>query len=348
MFAQASAQLARLVPFDGCAWLAADPGTGLPTAPTLIQNFADPNPGQCMGLWRREFLVKDVNLYRDIARAAMPAAALRSAAVDPRRSTRYRTFIRPCGFEDELRAVLRVGETTWGLLALMRRAGSPPFGEPETRLVASLSAPLGEALRHRARPLHSWSAGRRQPGPGVLMFDRRVNLVAASEAARAWLDELPHDDRLPSDLGIGMPMWVAAAASRAASVDHKEGDGTARVRVRTRRGTWLICHATRLTGAAEGVAVVLEPAQAAEIAPIIVEAYGLTAREREVTRLIARGLGTAQIAREMFLSTHTVRDYVKAVLQKVEVSTRGELMAKLYAEHYEPLHLAGAVVSRTT
>jgi hypothetical protein len=34
------------------------------------------------------------------------------------------------------------------------------------------------------------------------------------------------------------------------------------------------------------VAVILEPALAPEIAPLIVEAYGLTGRERDVTRLV--------------------------------------------------------------
>jgi DNA-binding CsgD family transcriptional regulator len=44
------------------------------------------------------------------------------------------------------------------------------------------------------------------------------------------------------------------------------------------------------------------------------------------------------MASELFLSAHTVRDYVKAIFQKVDVSSRGELVAKLFAEHYQPTH----------
>jgi DNA-binding CsgD family transcriptional regulator len=89
------------------------------------------------------------------------------------------------------------------------------------------------------------------------------------------------------------------------------------------------------------VAVVIEPAKSAEVAPIIIEAYGLTTRERDVVRTIARGLSTAEMAAELFLSTHTVRDYVKSVFDKVGVSSRGELVAKLFAEHYsDALHTA--------
>ena len=34
-----------------------------------------------------------------------------------------------------------------------------------------------------------------------------------------------------------------------------------------------------------------------------------------------------------------MRDHVKAIFDKVGVSSRGELVAKLFAEHYGPIHL---------
>jgi DNA-binding CsgD family transcriptional regulator len=109
------------------------------------------------------------------------------------------------------------------------------------------------------------------------------------------------------------------------------------VRLRSPSGRWLVLHATclrDLDGDPGSVAVVIEPAQGEEIAPIIVEAYDLSPREQEVTRLIASGLRTAEIAAKLFVSPHTVRDYVKAIFEKVGVSSRGELTAKLFAEHY--------------
>ena len=78
----------------------------------------------------------------------------------------------------------------------------------------------------------------------------------------------------------------------------------------------------------------IEPAKASEIAPIVVDAYSLTSREVEVTRLVARGLSTDEIASELFLSRHTIRDHLKAIFEKVGVSSRGELTSKLFAEHY--------------
>jgi DNA-binding CsgD family transcriptional regulator len=85
--------------------------------------------------------------------------------------------------------------------------------------------------------------------------------------------------------------------------------------------------------------VVVEPAKGSEIAPIIIEAYGLSPRERDVVKGLARGASTPELAAELFLSPHTVRDYIKTVFEKVGVSSRGELVAKLFAEHYaDPLH----------
>jgi hypothetical protein len=42
-----------------------------------------------------------------------------------------------------------------------------------------------------------------------------------------------------------------------------------------------------------------------------------------------------------------VRDYVKAMFEKVRVSSRGELVAKLFADHYAPVHLDPSQHDRT-
>ena len=51
----------------------------------------------------------------------------------------------------------------------------------------------------------------------------------------------------------------------------------------------------------------------------------LTAREREVLRLIARGFAYKQIARELHISQKTVESHVSAVLRKLQLSSRYEL-----------------------
>jgi hypothetical protein len=41
-----------------------------------------------------------------------------------------------------------------------------------------------------------------------------------------------------------------------------------------------------------------------------------------------------------------VRDYVKVIFDKVGVSSRGELVAKLFAEHYAPVHFESESLDR--
>jgi len=51
----------------------------------------------------------------------------------------------------------------------------------------------------------------------------------------------------------------------------------------------------------------------------------LTAREREVLRLIARGYAYKEIAKELFISVKTVETHVSNVLRKLQMSNRYEL-----------------------
>jgi DNA-binding NarL/FixJ family response regulator len=68
------------------------------------------------------------------------------------------------------------------------------------------------------------------------------------------------------------------------------------------------------------------PSAAAEERPSFdPELDQLTAREREVLRLIARGYTYKEIARELFISVKTVEHHVSSVLRKLQLSTRHQL-----------------------
>ena len=51
----------------------------------------------------------------------------------------------------------------------------------------------------------------------------------------------------------------------------------------------------------------------------------LTAREKEVMRLIARGYAYKEVAKELFISVKTVETHVSSVLRKLQLSNRREL-----------------------
>lgn len=73
----------------------------------------------------------------------------------------------------------------------------------------------------------------------------------------------------------------------------------------------------------------------------LLESHGLTQREVEIVILLARGLATKDVAAELTLSPHTVRDHIKTIFEKTGVNSRGELVARLFAEHLlEAFHAA--------
>jgi DNA-binding NarL/FixJ family response regulator len=57
---------------------------------------------------------------------------------------------------------------------------------------------------------------------------------------------------------------------------------------------------------------------------------GVTARERDVLVLVARGLSNTEISRELFLSQATVKTYVSRLFTKLDVRDRVQLAVLAY------------------
>jgi DNA-binding CsgD family transcriptional regulator len=73
----------------------------------------------------------------------------------------------------------------------------------------------------------------------------------------------------------------------------------------------------------------MEAAPAADLARLLMRAWGLTRREREVAQLVIDGLSSEDIAAALFISVHTVRDHLKVIFAKTGVSRRQDLVAAL-------------------
>lgn len=61
-------------------------------------------------------------------------------------------------------------------------------------------------------------------------------------------------------------------------------------------------------------------------------AMSITRRETEVLNLISHGYSRKQIADKMFLSQHTVNDYMKSLLAKFKANNVAELTRKGFEE----------------
>ena len=73
-----------------------------------------------------------------------------------------------------------------------------------------------------------------------------------------------------------------------------------------------------------------------EQAPDSTEAPGLTDREVEVLRLVARGLPNREIAEELVISENTVKNHVRNILEKLHLHSRVEAAVFAHRQHLLP------------
>jgi DNA-binding CsgD family transcriptional regulator len=327
----AARALRRVASFDGFCMLTIDPATLLPTGEVVEHGLPETAMARMAEI---EVAEVDFNKFAELAHASRPAASLSEATQgELDRSPRQRELRRPNGLGDELRAALVAESGTWGGVTLLRATG-PAFTAAETEFLGSVSGHLAEGLQ-RALLHTALSANQDDPDAGLLVLSNDNSVQLANSAAQQWIDELQSGD---GDTGR-LPVVVHAVASRArlAVAGHATGAATARARVSTRSGRWLLVRGSMLGDGPEArAAVILEPAPSPDLAPLIAAAYGLTDRERRVAQLVAQGHSTNEIASRLHLSPYTVQDHLKSIFDKVGVSARGELVARLFFEHYAP------------
>src|SRR5918996_4682829 len=341
---EAVRHLQKAIPVDASFFATADPATLLFTSAVLDDVLARATPQ----FVENEFLEDDSVKFVHLARGLSPVDSLGAATGGELASSpRYREILAPMGLGDELRAALVVGSKCWGFMCLHRERSSPNFTPDEAALLAKLTPHLAEGLR---TALLIGGVGGAQvtslppDGPGLLLLGDDLSLAAITPAAEGWLAEVAESDWPGSS---ELPEMVYAVAARLLALErggsHAPSDLMPRTRLRTASGRWLVLHASRLRAAdTEGqIAVIFEEARPSEIAPLIVDAYGLTKREGEITRLVLRGLSTAEVSKELHITPYTVRDHFKSIFDKVGVRSRRELVGQVFAQHYQPRMATG-------
>jgi DNA-binding CsgD family transcriptional regulator len=327
---QASEVLRDAVPhFTFPCWYTVDPASLLITS--HYNPFMPELPPDSLEL---EYYVEDVNQIIDVARSPSGLSTLHEATNgDPSGSPRWQANIE-MGGDQELVVALRTktGET-WGALGLYREPGQPMFDEQEKRFLQQSAPHLAEGAR-RALLFGEATDPESAQAPGLVVLTRDWQVESSTPGVEQWLRDLPDGDL---DKGT-LPSAVLSVAARALRcVEDGEPAEVAMARVLSRSGAWVVLHGAALQSGSDGrVAVIVEPAHPARITSLLMSAYGMTDRERDVTRLVLQGNSTAQIAEELVVSPHTVQQHLKSVFDKTGVRSRRDLVGKVFFTHYEP------------
>lgn len=333
---EAMTSLRRAVPFDSVCMGTMDPSTGLLTGTLKYGSLrgVDEHDHE-WGLI--EYGSEEPTSFARLGEQGVLAAGVRAGTVaPPDGSPRVADFMLPhFGFGDELRALCRDDHgRRWAGIALFRLSDETPFDADEVDYLGSLSGSL--ALGVRGGLLASLAAIGTSPlaGPIVLIVDGTNRVTRTSVGADERLAELTSGPL--SGIAGGLIGSLVGAARRYAQglTPHAP-----RSRVRAANGMWLVLHASPLSGGDGGgtdVAVTIEEARPPEIVPLVVAAFGLTPRERDITQLVLQGLDTRDIAGQLHLSAYTVQDHLKSVFDKAGVRSRRELIARVYFDQYVP------------
>ena len=332
-------QLGKVISIDVSFFATADPATLLFTGAVQDEILGRVTPQ----FLENEFLRNDVNKFVWLARNTPPIGGLvQATGQDLERSPRSREILTPLGLGDELRAALITGGACWGFMCLHRDRTSPPFTIGEAAFLARLTPHLAEGLR-KALLISAMTRPALPDEPGLLLLAEDLSLAAITPTAERWLAEVAAADWPHTQQALPYAISVAARLQALERDSDVQPNLLPKVRLRTASGHWLVLHASRLSGPSAGgqIAVIIEAARQAEVAPLIVQAYDLTKRESEILQLVVRGHSTAEIAATFHITANTVQDHLKAIFEKVGVRSRRELAGQLFAQQYQPRIVSG-------
>jgi DNA-binding CsgD family transcriptional regulator len=313
-------------------WYTVDPASLLITS--HVQEGLPEFPAEWLA---GEYYNEDVHQINDVLRSASGLSTLHEAAGgDPSGTKRWRRNMIMGGDQELLIRLRSKSGPVWGVLGLYREPDRQLFTESEKSFLQAAAPHLADGVR-RALLIGEATDPEDLDAPGLLIITERWEVESATPGVSRWMSELPDGDwnsgQIPSAV-------LAVAAQALRSTDGRTRSGEVAVaRVLSRSGIWMVLHGASLTsgaGASRRVAVIVEPAHPARIYPLLMSAYGLTAREQDITRLILQGRSTIDIALELSVSVHTVQEHLKSVFDKTCVRSRRDLVAKIFYAHYEP------------
>ncbi len=317
------AAIRAVVGFDAYAWLMTDPETSVGCAP-----LADvPCLPELPQLIRLKYLTT-VNRWTGLGgRVALLAEA---TGGELSRSLMWRDLLRHYRVSDIASSVYRDRFGCWGFLDLWRTGPAGRFGADEASFLSAIAGPVTAALRQAQAGTFMRGVARElvPPGPVVLLLAHDLEVQAQTPQTQQYL-------RLLVPPAPAQPPVPASAYNVAAQLLASEAGidpNPPLARVHLSHGLWLTLRAGRIGNAVappeRDIAVSIEETSPAGRLGLFTRAFGLSTREAQLLHHLAAGSGTRDLARQMFVSEHTVQDHLKSIFAKTSVHNRRTLLSR--------------------
>lgn len=265
--------------------------------------------------------------FRDLALYGTPTGNLRvwwERGFD--RSATYAAVFEPYGLHWFLDGVVRDATRPYGVLALIRRREDADFSAREEAIVGQILPYLAHALRvQETRPTIFVRSGR----SALVVCDADGRVVEWSERAHrlavyALLDEINLDAR------IGAQDFVAVQAAITELAGELRGrieGGSDELPAIHRRNGWgeFVFRGYLLDSKRLGILIEQQVPLESHLLERV-NRLPLTARQKDVVLLAARGLPNADIAARLTISPHTLKEYLKDIYARLHINSHQRLM----------------------
>ncbi len=324
LWREAGPLLGQAVPhFESPCFFTVDPASLLTTS--HFQEGLPEIPGEWLG---REYAEGDYNSMTEVLQSPKGVGTLHDATGGrPELSRKYHEEMQPYGCDQELLVALRTKDgESWGMVGLYREAGRPAFSAQDIAAVRRVAPGLAAGARHGLLLGQALEPDLPQ-APGLVILDEQLNIESATETSAQWLADLGGTVESP-------PASVLTVAGQALSGEAAPAES----RARGVDGRWMVLRGSRLVrrDGQRQVSVIIEEAQTAHLVSLLMRAYGLTPREREVARLVLRGQSTSDLAHVLGIAAGTVQAHLRNIFEKTGVRSRRELVGVVFQRHYEP------------
>lgn len=274
--------------------------------------------------------------FDEFFRSGTPIDKMHDGCGDYLGSALYNELYRQVDFRYIVRAAFRDGTTPRGCIMMWRGHGARDYSPAEMRLIAGVAPYLTHALA--APPADSRDRESIEVNEGTLICNGQGVVEFASTQGRVLLHDIAEASMTAATLSDRCLHWAAPQLRRLIGEAKRLSEGrpgsVPAIVKQNRRGKYVL-RVWRLAAAGESGAPDLFSVSIRRYIPTVLRllehpaVVALPAREKEICLRLADGAETKEIAAGCGLSIHTVISYMRSLYDRLGVSGREQLLARL-------------------